>query len=64
VENRDWYLKPDKNFTFPVPHDSAITAYLLKMKTGTKTAVIGGLLGAMVIALVGINMWRRKKMRK
>ena len=61
IENRDWFLKPDKQYTFPVPYDSAITAYLLKMNAGTKTAIIGGLLGAMVIALVGINMWRRKR---
>jgi hypothetical protein len=64
VENRDWFLKPDKQYTFPVPYDSAITAYLLKMKTGTKTAVIGGLLGAMIIALVGINIWRKKRPKR
>jgi hypothetical protein len=64
IENRDWFLKPNKQFTFPVPYDSAITAYLLKMKTSTKTAVISGLLGAMIVALIGINMWRRKKMKQ
>ena len=64
TEYRDWFLNPDKKYTFPVPHDSAITAYLLKMKTGTKTAIIGGLLGVMIIALVGINVWRKKKAKR
>lgn len=57
---QDWYLNPDKDYTFPVPEISSLMTFMMKGKPIAGMSILGGVIGVIITAVVAINIRRRK----
>ena len=60
AEFKDWYLHPEVDHVFKVSVGTALTAYLYNASNNMNLVVILGIIGAMTLVLVGLNLRRRK----
>jgi hypothetical protein len=60
AEYKEWYLHPELTYVYKVSVGTALAAYLMKVSTHVPDGVVIATLLAMVIAILGINIWRKR----